>query len=122
MTWNKDVKPPAGVCPERYCFHWVPPGGAVDMSGRSRASVEDAMAHPDAWKRIPEGGCGRTSGACKRLDPVAGDYDAYEPCEPTLDRDGLPWFYFIADADRLVPELRERYRRESRELWGDEET
>lgn len=23
MEWNKYQKPPATVCPEKYCFHWV---------------------------------------------------------------------------------------------------
>jgi hypothetical protein len=53
---------------------------------------------------------------------VAGDHDWYEPCKPALERDGLPWFYFLPSAEQVVPELREQYLRGSRALWGGQET
>ena len=90
------------------------------MSGRSYRSVREALARRDGWVEFPRGGCSCTSGVCTRLDPVAGGRDWYEPCGPDLERDGLPWFYFIPSADKLAAEFRERYLQESRALWGGE--
>ena len=90
------------------------------MSGRSYRSVQEALTRSDGWVRFPRGGCSCSSGLCTRLEPVAGNRDWYEPFEPELERDGLPWFYFIASPNELVRDSRERYLRESRELWGEE--
>ena len=89
------------------------------MSGRLYNSVQEAITHRDDWVEFPQGGCRCSFGLCTRLDHVAGDRDWYEPCEPELERDGLPWFYFTASIDKLVPHLHEQYLRESRALWGD---
>jgi hypothetical protein len=89
------------------------------MSGRRYASLKEAFKHRDDWVEFPQGGCCCTFGKCTRLDPVEGDHDWYEPCEPALERDGLPWFYFLGSVENVTPEFQERYLRESRELWGD---
>ncbi len=89
------------------------------MSGRTYSSVEEALANSGSLVKFPHGGCSCSFGICTRLDPVAGDRDWYEPCEPKLERDGLPWFYFIPSVAKLAPELHEEYLRESRALWGD---
>lgn len=119
MTWDKHKKPPVDVCPEQYSFHWVPPGGLADMSGRLHNSIEEALARRDSWVEVPDGGCVCRFGVCTRLDPVAGDHDWYETCEPELERDGLPWFYFIPSVEKVDSESREEYLRESQALWGD---
>jgi len=119
MAWDKHTKPPAGFCPGRYCFMWVPPGGKADLSGRGYSSLEEAVTPRADWVEFPQGGCGCAFGRCTRLDPVGGDHDWYEPHELTLKRDGLPWFYFIPSIEKLTPELHERYLQESRELWGE---
>jgi hypothetical protein len=119
MEWDKHTKPPVEVCPGKYCFHWVEPGGAADMTGRLHGSFEEALARRDEWTAFPQGGCACKFGVCTRLDPVTGDYDWYEPHEPALERDGLPWFYFIPSVAKLVPELQEQYLRESKALWGE---
>jgi hypothetical protein len=119
MDWNKCRRPPADICPERYCWHWVPPGGIKDVSGRVYDSVEEAFTQRDGCVEFPDGGCGCSVGFCTRLDPIAGKHDWYESYEPELERDGLPWFYFIATVDNLVEERHEQYLRESQELWGD---
>jgi len=121
MAWDKRRKPPADFCPGRYCFQWIPPGGAADMSGRSYRSVQESLSSRDGWVEFPDGGCACTFGACNRLDPVAGDHDWYAPCEPTLEGDGLPWFYFIPSAEGLTPESAARYERESQALWGGQQ-
>lgn len=118
MTWDKHTKPPADVCPQGYCFFWMPAGGRADISRRLYDSVEDALAHGD-WVEFPEGGCNCRWGVCRRFDPVGGDRDWYEPCEPHLERDGLPWFYFVPTVDKLTPDLRDEYLRESQKLWGE---
>lgn len=121
MGWDKHTKPPSDFCPGRYCVFWVTPGGSADMSGRIYRSLEDALAPHEGWVKFPKGGCSCSFGVCTRTDPVAGDHDWYEPCEPALERDNLPWFYFIPTADKLAAESRERYLRESHELWGDKQ-
>jgi hypothetical protein len=120
MEWDKHAKPPAHVCPRRYCFHWVPLGGTADMSGRTYHSFEEAIARRDGRTEVPDGGCGCAFGLCTRLDPVNGDQDWYEPFEPALEQVGLPWFYFIPSVDRLAPEFRDEYLRESQAIWGDD--
>lgn len=119
MGWNKNTKPPADFCPGRYCFQWVPPGGTADRSGRSYRSFEEAITRREGWVQMPQGGCACAFGLCTRLDPVAGDSDWYEPHEWALERDGLPWFYFIPSVDKVDSEFHERYLRESRDLWGE---
>ncbi len=88
--WKVEEKPPALECPREFCFLW-------DNS---------------------EEACGCPFGLCKRLDAENGERDFYEPHEPNLERAGLPWFYFIADVEKVVAELREKYNRESQKLWG----
>jgi hypothetical protein len=65
-----------------------------------------------------DGQCGSPFGICTRYDAEQGDYDWYEPHEPNLDEAGLPWFYFIANPDKLVPEWRRKYIEETEPLWG----
>ena len=118
MAWDKRVKPLADFCPGRYCFQWVPPGGAADLSGRAYSSFQEAITRRADWIELPQGGCGCGFGVCTRFDPIAGDSDWYEPDEQALERDGLPWFYFIPSTDKLVPKFHARYLRESQALWG----
>jgi hypothetical protein len=44
--------------------------------------------------------------------------DWYEPCEPEIEKFGLPWFYFIHSEKNVVEDKKEEYRRESKKLWG----
>ncbi|MCR9145344.1 MAG: hypothetical protein NXI24_24100 [bacterium] len=48
---------------------------------------------------------------CRRDVDQPGNRDYYEPVEPYLERIGLPWFYFIADAkvQDWNPEKRRQY-------------
>lgn len=114
--WDPLVRPPEGVCPEKYCFHWVTPGGYADMTGRRYASREEALRNAK-WTPFPDGGCSCTFGLCKRLDSVNGSQDFYEPCEPRLEEDSLPWFYFCT-LDCISDRFHEKFIRESEQLWG----
>jgi hypothetical protein len=87
--WNVNKKPPEDICPEEYCFFWCG----------------------------DENKCRETFGVCRRSGPNSSNNDWYEPCEPELEKQGLPWFYFIPCSDKLVDELREEYNRESKKLW-----
>jgi hypothetical protein len=118
MTWDKHTKPPADLCPEIYCFHWVPAGGAADLSGRTYSSFQEAVTRRADWIEFPQGGCGCGFGVCTRMDKVAGDHDWYESDNLALKQDGLPWFYFIPSTDNLRTEFHESYLRESQALWG----
>lgn len=87
--WDKFKKPPENICPQKFCFIWS----------------EDVNK------------CRATFGLCKRLAPDKCNKDWYDPCEPELEKNGLPWFYFIPNADKLVDKLKEEYIRQSNELW-----
>lgn len=121
MNWIKEQRPPADICPEKYCEFWVPPGGKADMSGRVYRSLREAMGPHDGWVDFPEGGCACTFGSCTRNKAAVGDRDWYEPCEPNLRAAGLPWFYFVPSPEKLAPPFREQFLAESRELWGDDD-
>lgn len=95
-------------------------GGVADLSGRAHRSLEEALRTTKDWTKFPEAGCGCTFGVCTRLDAIAGDRDWYEPNEPALEQDGLPWFYFIPSVDGLAPELHEQYLEESGAWWGED--
>jgi pimeloyl-ACP methyl ester carboxylesterase len=112
-AWNPLRKPPAGVCPREYCFHWLPTGS------RFAPGVHDSLeeAFQQAQPVFTEQ-CGCTFGHCIRLDPVNGDGDYYEPDEPRLDWNGLPWFYFMSGPEKVVDELRDDYIQEAQALWG----
>ncbi len=90
-SWNIHNKPHKTVCPKSFCFLW----SEVDNK------------------------CRATLGICSRNIPDENNKDWYEPCEPELEKHGLPWFYFIPDANHLVDELREEYKRESNKIWID---
>lgn len=92
MEWDKNKKPPENICPSVFCFLW------------SESNSK----------------CRETFGKCRRATGNNNDADYYEPCEPKLDKHGLPWFYFIASEKNLVDELQEDYLRESKKLWGDD--
>ena len=89
--WDKFKKPPQNFCPQKFCFIW---------------SEED-------------NNCSESFGSCSRNTGYENQKDWYEPCEPELERYGLPWFYFITSPDKLIDELKEDYIRESNTLWGN---
>ena len=91
--FNLEEKPFSTECPEKYCFHW------------GKRSYHDPYQH-----------C--TVKSCIRLDPKA-KFDSYEPDEPSLAKDGLPWFYFIPNPELVVEKLTVKYIKESEELWGN---
>jgi predicted adenine nucleotide alpha hydrolase (AANH) superfamily ATPase len=57
-------------------------------------NFEDALKNS---KLVEQSYCGCSFGICNRneecTDPNALDY--YEPHEVQLEKDGLPWFYFV---------------------------
>jgi hypothetical protein len=114
-TWNPLIRPGKDVCPEKYCFHWVTAGGFAGMTGRKYSSREEALRFAERTP-FPEGGCSCTFGLCKRLDPVNGTQDFYEPCEPRLEEAGLPWFYFCT-LKSLSPEFQQKFLLEAQQWW-----
>lgn len=111
-VWVASQRPPPLVCPRRYCFNFLKAGTSF-APGR-HASIDDAV---DGLITVTDDHCTGTFGRCKR-GGLEGDTDLYEPCEPFLEHDGLPWFYFIAGVSNLVEELHERFLTESAALWG----
>ena len=64
------------VCPKDECFHWIPPGGAADVSGKIHQTLEESF-EKGKWKNFPEGGCSCTK-KCIRLYQSGEDY--FELC------------------------------------------
>jgi hypothetical protein len=113
-SWKLHVRPPAGVCPRRFCFNLVPDGAR--FSPGLHAGVDEALAGA-----LPVRGdcCTVPFGRCRRLGDGPGDGDYYEPCEPQLASAGLPWFFFIANSSQVVEGKRDQYLAEARALWGE---
>ena len=118
MNWNPRVKPPANVCPERFCFHWAERGDRIDTSGREYDTFEEAVAA--AQTIVFSAQCGCVFGTCSRAVPSPENRDWYEPSERVLSKAGLPWFYFIASPENIAAEFREQYLSESANLWASE--
>jgi len=109
--WIATVRPPSRVCPRRFCFNFVADGS--DFAPGLHGSVDEAV---QASRRVIGDHCSGSFGRCSR-GGLEGDQDLYEPHEPALAREGLPWFYFISDASHVVDDLREAYVTESTALW-----
>lgn len=117
MSLDPKKRPSSGVCPEKFCFHWVPAGGMADMTGASYPSLQEALKANSRWTSFPEGGCACTWRVCARLDRKKGTRDFYEPCEPVLEDAGLPWFYF-STLRNLRADFHERFLKEAQAHWG----
>jgi hypothetical protein len=105
VEWIPGIKPPRDFCPQEFCFHWRIKGGYY-ASG-IHENLEKALG---GLKLNEESQCGCSFGSCKRDKSCPGDKDWYESCEPLLEKQGLPWFYFICDAEGLDPEYRKAYK------------
>lgn len=115
MKWEPKRKPPPQVCAQRYCFNWLEKGD--EFTPGLHDSFEQALTKV---RPVTASCCSLTStlGVCSRTGNEKNDGDLYEPNEPALAKDRLPWFYFIPSPENLVLESRARYVRESEALWG----
>ena len=93
-------QPDNTICPKHYCFHWLEKGSYIARGLHS--SLEEAFNY---MEEALESGCVNSFGFCRRDEriqnfkksqPYQRCKDWYEPCEPALDKDGLPHDYFIA--------------------------
>ena len=67
-------------CPKEKCFHWIPPGGMADMSGKTYKEKDmREILKKIKWTVFPVGGCSCSS-ACTRIHPD-GEGDFFEPYE-----------------------------------------
>jgi len=87
--WPPNQQPDLSICPQHFCFFW-------DEKGDLKApgfykSPEEALNH---FVKITKSQCGFQYGCCSRNKAVNGIKDFYEPCEPRLEKAGLPDFYF----------------------------
>ena len=80
-------------CPQRFCFHWCPAGTKVEAVPRLYGSLQEAL-NEATWIVVDEARCGLRSEACRRSGRPGATADWYEPCEPELDKAGLPHGYF----------------------------
>lgn len=102
MNQDPSHIPPRLECPQRFCFFWVPRGGWKDVSGRVYKSLEEAL-RDGTWVTYEEGACGCSFGVCSRSGEPGEARDWYEPCEPELDRAGLPHDYFRSSEGGEAP-------------------
>jgi hypothetical protein len=112
-TFDLLRKPPALLCPQRYCFFWSAPGERA--ADGLYANLDEALERSEP---ITQSGCRCALGLCLRADTTNGEGDYYEPHEPRLAEDSLPWFYFITTPMKLIDDLKEVYIRDSEQLWG----
>jgi|APLak6261659701_1056019.scaffolds.fasta_scaffold68154_1 hypothetical protein len=114
--WDIKTRPPTDICPEQYCFCWVPPKGKADLSGRSYDSFEEAMEASNKGVIFLKGGCAYPLGLCQRETKNLIDHDGYEPYESLLRRDGLPELFFCK-VESLCEEFVEEYKTMEKMLW-----
>ena len=115
MNWVVSERPNSDNCPEKFCFHWIPPGGHAAI-GQTFGTVKEAFKK-GSWTHFPEGGCSCSYGQCRREDQDKSDRDYYEPCDPRLDDAELPEFYF-STLYSIHAGLRPKFVREACKYWG----
>ena len=117
--WNLRIKPPLDICPEKYCFFWAEIGDRLAAKS-AYDSLDEALSSD--WTTVENAHC--TSERCCRetkehkiISALKTDSDWYEPCEPILNRDGLPDLFFCnpvnLDSDGLI-----EYLKMSDDIWN----
>ena len=103
---NEDYppQPDLTICPKHFCFFWNEEGDYVAKG--LHKNVEEAMGK---MIRVTRNHCGFSYGQCVRNEDLRGDKDYYEPCEPRLEKAGLPDFYFNNPEWHKLPEKRRLY-------------
>lgn len=88
--------PDASRCPGVYCFAYAHAGDIVSADpGQMFDSLEEAVTHlQNEGVRVSRDHCACSLGPCRRWTGNESDADYYEPCEPRLERDGLPDLFF----------------------------
>jgi len=114
--WNSNQKPPLNICPEHYCFCWVPPKGSADLSGKVYDSFEEAVAAAKTGVVFLHGGCAAPFGPCKRISKSEADKDCYEPYNSCLKKADLPELFFC-DPKNLEEEDQVQYASMAKLLW-----
>ena len=112
-TFDLLRKPPALLCPQRYCFFWTEAGARA--ANGLYASLDEALKRLEP---VAQSDYRCRHGLCLRADAANGNGDYYEPHEPRLDESGLPWFYFITTPMNVIDDLKEIYIRDPERLWG----
>jgi hypothetical protein len=114
--WNLNQRPSLSICPENYCFFWVPPKGSADLSGKIYDSFEEAISATSNRVVFLHGGCTAPFGPCKRATKSEADKDWYEPCEPFLRRANLPELFFCNPQNLEEPDQKQ-YEFMAKQLW-----
>ena len=114
--FSLNVKPDLSVCPEEYCFNWVPPGGFADLSGNVYDTFQSAIKSNNRVV-FAKGGCAASFGPCKRATCKSNDIDYYEPANSMLERSKLPELFFC-DPKSLDEEDKIEYFEMAKQLWG----
>jgi hypothetical protein len=82
--WDRAIIPPMNICPELYCFFFtdcdIRNGKVIRIKGR----CDEAFKHFDG-----------NLDCIRRPNFQSPARDWYEPCNPVLEREGLPNDYFI---------------------------
>ena len=116
--WDLNKKPCLDICPEHYCFCWVPPKGSADLSGKSYNSFEGAVAAAKTGVIFLHGGCAAPLGPCKRGSKSESDKDCYEPFNSCLRKANLPELFFC-DPKNLDERDLQNYEAMVKQLWNN---
>jgi hypothetical protein len=88
-------QPDYTLCPKHHCFHWLEKGSLI--ARHVQVNLDEVSTH---WEKVKKSGCGCSFGNCVRegrFKDLDTRYfrDWYEPCEPSLEKEGVPHDYFI---------------------------
>ena len=118
MKWVPSHRPGDIKCPEKFCFHWVHPGGAAAI-GQVFRSIQHSFDE-GLWTEFPDGGCACDFGKCRREEPEEMGTDYYERHERNLSEAGLPEFYF-STLENLVSKEHSPFVNDACKQWGREQ-
>lgn len=92
-------------CPNEYCSFWRKAGNQADYG--VYLNLEEALKNLEL---VEQSHCGCSFGICKRNEECTdlNALDYYEPQEVQLEKDGLPWFYFM-DPNKLKVKDKKNY-------------
>ena len=114
--WNPNKRPEIDICPEHYCFCWVPPKGKADLSGIAHDSFEEAIKVSNEGPVFLHGGCASPIKPCKRETKNQKHQDSYEPSNSILKKHNLPELFFC-DPKLLDKADKKVYEKMAMELW-----
>lgn len=116
--WKPNTKPETDICPEHYCFCWVPPKGKADLSGIAHDSLVEVIKASNEGPVFLHGGCASPIRPCIRETKNPMHNDSYEPFNSVLKINNLPELFFC-HPELLDEDDKNEYTKMTKELWGN---